>query len=186
VNRGDAISELIALAEQRKALVFVGNGRAARSWAALGDSERVFYMVGSMGLCSAIACGYSRYTARPVLAVEGDGNFLMGLSGLPAVAANARKPFVHVVLDNNCYDTTGGQANLSSGVDFCGLARAAGYKHVLATDRRADLASAVSELMDNGSPGFLHAHVEIGSSTYPRVPMHPRQVRERLRDIKEP
>lgn len=186
MNRRDAISDLIALAEQRKAMVFVGNGRAARTWAVLGDSERVFYMLGSMGLCSTIACSYSRYTARPVLAVEGDGNFLMGLSGLPAVAANARQPFVHVVLDNNCYDTTGGQANLSSGVDFCGLARAAGYKHVLATDSRTNLTSAVSELMEDGGPGFLHAHVEIDSSTYPRVPMHPSQIRERLREIKEP
>ena len=58
---------------------------------------------------------------------DGDGAALMRLGTLATVGAMGPRNFLHVVLDNAAYASTGGQATVSPGVDFAGVARACGY-----------------------------------------------------------
>jgi thiamine pyrophosphate-dependent acetolactate synthase large subunit-like protein len=55
-------------------------------------------MMGSMGLALPLAIGFSRRAGSAAMAVEGDGNALMGLSGMALAEAlgGRRTGFIHV------------------------------------------------------------------------------------------
>src|SRR5262249_58983528 len=94
-----------------------------------GDSERSFYMIGSMGLASSIGLGIA--LARPdlrVVVLDGDGNVLMNLGTLATIAAAAPPNLLHVCFDNSMHASTGGQATISDRVALDAMARAAGYR----------------------------------------------------------
>jgi thiamine pyrophosphate-dependent acetolactate synthase large subunit-like protein len=82
-------------------------------------------------LVSSVACGLALgLPHRKVIAIDGDGAFLMNLCGLPTIAWRAPKNLVHLVFDNACYEASGATPTASSAVaDLVALARAAGYKN---------------------------------------------------------
>jgi sulfopyruvate decarboxylase subunit beta len=130
MRRNEVVGAVLTAVRRARGALFVGNGANARVAHALDDAPWVFYMLGSMGMCAPLAAGFSRFSGRPVVAVEGDGNAVMGLSGLPVVVASARSPFLHIVLDNGTYETTGRQRVLAPDPLFLRAAEGAGYSPV--------------------------------------------------------
>jgi thiamine pyrophosphate-dependent acetolactate synthase large subunit-like protein len=122
LRRDDVLLAAAAGARRWDAAIFVGNGNNARAMATLDDRPQNFYMVGSMGEYPCVAAGFAARSRTPVIAIEGDGNALMGMSGWPAVRATAARSFVHVVLDNGVYETTGSQLTLAHAVDLPAVA----------------------------------------------------------------
>jgi thiamine pyrophosphate-dependent acetolactate synthase large subunit-like protein len=182
MNRNDALAVVAAEAEAAAAFVFAGNGYNARALSALADRPEHFEMVGSMSLCPTLAAGFARFTSAPVVAVEGDGNALMGLSGYPVVAANATGTFVHVVLDNGQYETTGGQRTLADRVDLATIARGAGYDRTLAAHEPDELRTALREALALPATTFVYVPTELTPGPpHPRVPYHPREIATRFR-----
>src|SRR5690606_25141592 len=125
VARGSAPPAVLSRMEALRAAVGVigrepaihANGYIGRESHAVADRPENFYMIGSMGLASAIGVGLA--LARPdrrVVVFDGDGNLLMGLGTLALVAAVAPANLVHVVLDNGVYGSTGGQRSISADV----------------------------------------------------------------------
>src|SRR6266849_3100530 len=98
MKRDEVLSLIATIAEKKRAFIFVGNGYNARALCALADHPYAFYMVGSMSLCPTLAAGFSHFVKAPVIAIEGDGNALMGMSGFPVASNAASGAFVHVVL----------------------------------------------------------------------------------------
>ncbi|OWT65895.1 hypothetical protein CEY11_03675 [Candidimonas nitroreducens] len=96
-------------------------------WAS-GQRERNFYMLGSMGLASAIGMGVAiAQPERRTYVLEGDGSLLMQLGTLGTLAASKAKNLAVIVWDNGVYQITGSQQTLTSGfVDLVGVARACG------------------------------------------------------------
>jgi thiamine pyrophosphate-dependent acetolactate synthase large subunit-like protein len=95
--------------------VIVSLGHPAYDLFAAGDRPLNFYTWGSMGLTSSIALGLAM--ARPgrrVIAVDGDGSLLMNLGSLATIAAVAPRNLVVLVMDNESYATTGGQATFTA------------------------------------------------------------------------
>ena len=92
-------------------LVVAANGSLSReTFAAAADRPRTFLIIGSMGLAGAIGLGLALVApAEGVVVIDGDGNVLMGLGVLPMVAERAPARFLHVVLDNESYASTGGR-----------------------------------------------------------------------------
>ncbi len=185
MKRDEVLSIIAAIAKKHDAFIFVGNANNARAMCALADQTNVFYMVGSMGLCPALAAGFSHCTQLPVIAIEGDGNALMGLSGFPVTsnAVNSDNAFVHLVLNNGLYETTGGQHTLSYQVDFVQLALASGYDHSYHPDNRETLASLLETALQEKQKTFMCVSTEVSTGiTHPRVPYHPRLIAQRFRD----
>lgn len=181
MRRDDVLLALARAAERRGAAIFVGNGNNARSMATLDDRPTNFYMVGSMGECPCVAAGFSSRARRPVIAVEGDGNALMGMSGWASARAAVTESFVHVVLDNGVYETTGGQLTLAPRVDLPRIARGVGYEHVVTPRSIDELAAAVEDALAGRKVCFLY--VETARDDLPqhgRVPYHPREIRSRF------
>jgi thiamine pyrophosphate-dependent acetolactate synthase large subunit-like protein len=91
-----------------------------------GDCPQNFYTWGSMGVASSIGLGLA--LARPdlrVFVVDGDGSLLMNLGSLATIGLLQPPNLVLVVVDNEAYATTGGQATpTASGADLEAAARA--------------------------------------------------------------
>jgi phosphonopyruvate decarboxylase len=86
---------------------------------------------------------------------------------------------VHVLLDNGLHESTGGQATVSPGVDFCALAAASGYPSVAAIAAPAALAAALAER--GGGPRFIHVPILPGvPDRLPRPTVTPPEVAARL------
>ncbi len=151
--------------------------------AAAADRPGHFYMVGSMGLASSIALGVAlAQPGRPVAAVDGDGSALMNLGSLAMVAYHGPERFLHIVLDNEAYESTGGQPSVSARTPLEAVARAAGYPHARRVSTAEELARAVRELGEARGPAFLLVKVGIEEGTHvPRVPLSPIELRDRAR-----
>jgi thiamine pyrophosphate-dependent acetolactate synthase large subunit-like protein len=91
-----------------------------------GDRPQNFYTWGSMGVASSIGLGLA--LARPdtrVFVIDGDGSLLMNLGSLATIGLVRPPNLVLVVVDNQAYATTGGQATpTAQGADLEAAARA--------------------------------------------------------------
>jgi len=180
-SREEAILAVARAAQRAGAAVFAGNGYNARTLAALAGRPEHFCMVGSMGLGPLIAAGFSHCSGRATIVVEGDGNALMGLSGWPAAVKAAAAPFVHVVLDNGVYETTGGQKTLAPGVDFLALAGGCGYQRAVRVETVAALDETLATALRGPAKTFLHvpSRRQTGAA-HPRVPYTPEEIAARF------
>ncbi len=85
----------------------LSNGLTSREAASCLNRERKLYLLHGMG--EALSVGYGLVTARgdiEVVVIDGDGNALMGLSSWCLLPMSRLH---YYVIDNGCYETTGGQ-----------------------------------------------------------------------------
>src|SRR5215470_15391469 len=109
----------------------VCTGWGAREWWALrpGDSN---LKTRTLGLVSSVAAGLAiALPYRKVIAIDGDGAFLMNLCGLPTIAQKNPGNFIHLLFDNEVYEASGGTATASRSADAVAIAKGAGYKNAL-------------------------------------------------------
>ncbi len=145
----------------------VCTGWGAREWWAVrpGDGN---LKTRTLGLVSSIAAGLAlAVPQRKVIAIDGDGAFLMNLCGLPTIALQNPGNLIHLLFDNGVYEASGGTATASHVADAVALARAAGYKHAIwvhtPEDFRAEFVSAwrrgeltlIAAKVDPGQPKNL-------------------------------
>ena len=181
MTRAEAVALVLPLLADED-IVVAADGAISREAHRSLDRPRTFYMVGSMGQVASIALGLAMTRMERVVALDGDGNLLMGLGGLALVGGMRPSNLYHLVLDNGCYATTGGQPALSREVDLAAVAAGAGY----AWARRCFSAEHAGEALDAwlaaAGPAFLDLTVDASASDpAPRVPMTPEEMADRLR-----
>ncbi len=180
-TRRDMLAALQEAATDRDVLIAT-TGFTGRELFALGDRPNQLYMVGSMGCAVSLALGLA--IARPdrrVIAIDGDGAALMRLGAMTTAGFEKPPNLLHVVLDNGLHESTGGQATVSPGVDFCAIAAASGYPAVAATADPRTLGALVSGR--KAGLAFLHAPIVPGvPAGLPRPTMTPAEVAARLRE----
>ena len=158
------------------------NGYMCRESFSIADRPQNFYMIGSMGLASAIGLGLALARPEPkTVVLDGDGNLLMNLGILPMVGALAPTGLVHCVFDNEAYGSTGNQASLSREVRLDRLAAAAGYRRVAAATEPEEIGTALREMLANPGPHFLLVKVTTEEADVPRIPHTPEAIRDRFR-----
>lgn len=122
---------LRAIAQDAQDALAVCTGWGAREWWAVRPSEGNL-KTRTLGLVSSIAAGLAlALPRRKVIAIDGDGAFLMNLCGLPTIALQSPGNFIHLLFDNEIYEASGGTATASHVTDAVALAQGAGYKHAL-------------------------------------------------------
>jgi phosphonopyruvate decarboxylase len=149
---GDALTRPLAVAALMAALtdelLVTTTGYLSRQAHHEADRPETFYMQGSMGHAAAIGLGLATATpGRRTVILDGDGAFLMHLGTGSTIAASAPDSLVHIVIDNGCYESTGGQPTTSRSVDFPALGRALGYRTVLRTDRASALPATIARAL---------------------------------------
>ena len=101
--------------------------------------EQDFLMVGSMGCALSTGLAIKLNTPKKVFVVDGDGAVLMKMGTLTTVGSYAPKKFIHIVIDNGAYESTGGQCTSSTVVDWKKLFQSAGYRDVIAVNNKSKL-----------------------------------------------
>src|SRR6185369_398563 len=141
ISRREALG--VVLKELADEPVIHANGYMCRESFAIGDRPQNFYMIGSMGLASAIGLGLAlvRPERRSVV-FDGDGNLLMSLGTLAMVGSLGPRNLVHIVFDNEVYGSTGGQPSPSRETRLDRMARGAGYRTVAAVTTTDEVARA--------------------------------------------
>lgn len=110
------------------ALVVATTGKTARELERDWDRPANLYIVGSMGCASSVALGVALSTpSRRVVVLDGDGAALMRLEAMATIGRLRPANLLHVILDNEAYESTGGQRTGSARVDFAAIALACGY-----------------------------------------------------------
>ena len=96
-------------------------GWAAREWWAVRPSDGNL-KTRTLGLVSSIAAGLAiALPQRKVIAIDGDGAFLMNLCGLPTIALQSPGNLIHLLVDNEVYEASGGTATASRMADAVAL-----------------------------------------------------------------
>jgi thiamine pyrophosphate-dependent acetolactate synthase large subunit-like protein len=167
LNRRETVARL--LRDRGEMLVVSGLGSATYDVAAAGDDPRNFYLWGAMGGTAAMALGLAlAQPERPVLAITGDGDMLMGMGSLATIGARRPANLSVVVLDNEVYGETGAQPTaIAKGVDLVTVARGCGLE---APDDIRDM-NGVGTLAEriHRPDGPLLANIKIDTHEYVRV-----------------
>jgi sulfopyruvate decarboxylase subunit beta len=155
----EAFQELLPLLKDEP--VVHANGYICRESFSIKDREENFYMIGSMGLASSIGLGVALCQPdRKVIVLDGDGNVLMSMGTLAMIAAEAPKNLVHVVIDNEVYESTGKQRSISNAVPLEQVAKSSGYRQAVRVDKKEEIKPAFEKLMNSEGPVFLLIKVE--------------------------
>jgi len=154
-------------------------GKTGRELFALSDDPSNLYVVGSMGLASSVGLGMSLAVPHRTLVIDGDGAALMHLGALPMIGCYGGATFMHVVLDNGSYDSTGGQQSIANHAPFAEIAARCGYAYTAHVDDVAGLKTAMMAAIHG--PALIHVRVRSGSPpALPRPSLAPHDVLQRL------
>jgi phosphonopyruvate decarboxylase len=117
---------------------------------------------------------------RRVVVIDGDGAMLMRLGALATVAYERPDNLVHVLLDNEAHESTGGQSTVSHSMDLAGVAASCGYEWVSRVTTSQELEVQVKDR----TPGlrFLSLKTRPGvTADLPRPEVTPPEVADRIR-----
>ena len=157
---GKASRELYELREQR------GEGHS-----------HDFLTVGSMGHASSIALGFAlQRPEQRVFIVDGDGAAIMHLGAMAVIGQAQPANLVHVLIDNEAHESVGGFPTASHNVDFLAVARACGYRTILAAADEQELRDALTAMPENAGPTLLVIRSAIGARPDLGRPKEPPQV----------
>ena len=88
---------------------------------------------------------------------------------------------LHILLDNNSHDSTGGQSTVSHDVDFVSVAASCGYGNSVHIHNLDELKANISKWKENQGLTFLYLNIQKGSKKdLGRPKIKPYQVKERL------
>jgi thiamine pyrophosphate-dependent acetolactate synthase large subunit-like protein len=164
-------SVVSALLEGRKDAIAVGGlGASTYDIAAAGDHDRNFYLWGAMGGAVMIGLGVAlAQPTLPVVVITGDGEMLMGMGSLATVGLQQPKNLSIVVLDNEVYGETGGQAShTETNADLVGVAKSCGIKDASTLATMGEVEDFAKSMQDT-SRGPRFASIKIDSANLERV-----------------
>jgi phosphonopyruvate decarboxylase len=181
LTRTEALKLILEALEGDEAIIAT-TGKTGRELFTISDRPNHLYVVGGMGTASAIGFGVAHaLPEQPVVVIDGDGAALMKMGSLATIGFHQPANFLHIILDNEVHDSTGGQQTVSSTVRFAEVAAAVNYRSAFACDRAANIAAAVRELRHRPGPSVLHVKIRKGSpEKLGRPTVMPPEVKERF------
>jgi sulfopyruvate decarboxylase subunit beta len=81
-----------------------------------------------------------------------------------------------VILDNECYGSTGSQCSYASTVDLSRVAEAVGFKNLFLFQNEIDF----SEILNINGSIFVHIKIEKGNADVPVIDMEPEDIKIRF------
>lgn len=150
-------------------LVVTGLGSPTYDVAAAGGDARNFYLWGAMGGAASMGLGLAQ--ARPshrVAVITGDGEMLMGLGSLATIGAKQPENLAILVIDNEAFGETGGQASHTGHTtNLAAVALACGFRKVLTARKHEELAEIRQLMLEEKGP--VLAVLKTRAGELPRV-----------------
>ena len=149
-------------------LVVTNLGAVRHEWQALRPHAGNYHLQ-NLGLTSSMALGLAlALHHRKVVAFDGDGSLLLNLGSLATIANQHPRNLIHVVFDNECYESSRGAPTATAGqADLAAIARGCGFVNVITARTLSEFSEGfVRALMDNDLY-FILAKVEAGAGDVP-------------------
>lgn len=169
MKRHEAI-EIICQYIRKHDLIISTTGNLSRELFIIADSPQIFYMMGSMGLASSIGLGLAICCPNSrIMVIEGDGSIIMNMGSMATIGHYAPNNLIHIVLDNEIYESTGGQPSVSKTANLDKVAEDVGYKMVQKITSESELREMFEKIGKFRGPVFILIKVE-KSRIYERTP----------------
>jgi phosphonopyruvate decarboxylase len=176
------VLEAISSCKDANTLLLASTGKGGRELFEIKDSAHNLYMVGSMGCVSSMGLGIALIkNDKKIIAIDGDGALLMRMGSLTTNGFYAPNNMMHILLDNNSHDSTGGQQTVSKNVDFTKIACDSGYAKSIETNDVREIGQFIYDWKKNPVLTFMNVGVSRGSKqNLGRPTVKPPQVKERF------
>ncbi|MBM4241618.1 MAG: sulfopyruvate decarboxylase subunit beta [Euryarchaeota archaeon] len=176
----ERIEAIKRIAEQlNDELVICNIGFPSRELYHVKDSPTHFYMLGSMGMASSIGLGLTLAQERKVVVLDGDGSVLMNMGSLVTIYNQSPENLILVVLDNECYGSTGSQCSYAKTVDLLELAKSVGFKETFLLKSDVDYKN-FKNVLETKGPVFVHVKVDPGNADVPIIDLEPEKIKSRF------
>lgn len=163
--------------------IVFSTGFTCRDAFTVKDAPNHLYMTGSMGMAPLVGLGIARQTKRTTIVVDGDGAILMNPAAMMVVRQYRPDNYLHLVLDNGTYESTGGQPTSSAMFDICGIAMIIGYRQATVIANLRELHASLPQLIaEPTGPHLVHIHIDNGDRSAPRITIDPLTNYHRFRD----
>ena len=174
-----------ALIERPRDFLVVGGlaGAAQELTAMTDDAPSVFGLAGAMGAAPMMGLGLAlAQPKRRVLVVTGDGELLMNLGALAAIAVQNPPNLAIICVDNGHYGETGNQdSHTGLGVALDVIARGAGIPVVHTINTDAEMEEGRRLLREGGGLCFILLRVTEGPPLKIKRNLQPHVARDRFR-----
>ena len=157
MNREDVIAKILEFASDD--IIVSTTGKASREVFELREKNKQshsfdFLTVGSMGHASSIALGIAiNKPDKRVWCIDGDGAVLMHMGAMPVIGSKHLSNLVHIVLDNESYETVGGMPAVAP--DFVKIAEACGYDRYIRVDTFDELTDVLGSITTEEASWFV-------------------------------
>ncbi|WP_239618245.1 phosphonopyruvate decarboxylase [Cohnella mopanensis] len=157
-------------------------GKTGRQLYEIEDACNNLYMVGSMGCIASFGLGLS--ISKPdfdIVVIDGDGSLLMRMGSMATIGYYNPRNMIHILLDNNAHDSTGGQKTVSHNINFINVASSCGYAKSIYIHDLNELNKCLNEWKITKGLTFLHLKISSGTEEQlSRPAIKPYEVKERL------
>ncbi|MEQ9402712.1 MAG: phosphonopyruvate decarboxylase [Cyclobacteriaceae bacterium] len=133
LNREHAIEMILNKLDENDVVVST-TGKSSREVFEIREKNgeghsKDFLTVGGMGHASQIALGIALSRPdRKVYCLDGDGAMIMHLGSAAIIGTQNVPNYRHIVVNNGCHESVGGQPSVGFEIDFRKIAEACGYK----------------------------------------------------------
>jgi phosphonopyruvate decarboxylase len=177
IKRYDFILDLLEQTKKHK--IFATTGFTSRELFQIREKRKItkkndFYMVGGMGHTSMFALGFSLFSKKKVICLDGDGSFLMHM-GASVISANfAKENFKYILLNNSCHESVGCQPTSIDKINLKKYSYSVGFKKYFLLKDKKDIKKILKSFLKLSNPAFLE--VRINNFSHENLP--------RIKDLK--
>lgn len=144
--------------EHRGDAIVIPTGTSGRFWADhTTNQKRDLVMGGAMGQTTSTALGLAlSLPEEKVVLFDSEGALTMNMGILATIAGKKPKNFLHILMDNECYATTGGQPVPNADkIRYELIAEGSGYPATYAFDNLEDFTNNIEEILSKPGPVFV-------------------------------
>lgn len=162
LSREQALESIIK--KINDSLVISTTGKLSRELFELRESSLQshssdFLTVGSMGHASQIALAISLSSKKKVVCLDGDGALIMHLGSLVINGQKAPENFLHVIFNNGCHESVGGQPTAGFNIDIPKIAKACGYKYSVMVESEIELEKELDKVLTMSGHVLLEVRI---------------------------
>jgi len=105
---------------------------------------------------------------RKVVAFDGDGSLLLNLGSLATIANQHPRNLIHIVFDNECYESSRGAPTATAGLaDLAAIARGSGIANAITVKTPAEFEEGFRRALKSDDLYFILAKVDAGAGDVP-------------------
>jgi thiamine pyrophosphate-dependent acetolactate synthase large subunit-like protein len=177
-----------AFQKHRDNAIVAVQGTSGHHWNVITTNpNRDIFLGGAMGQSTSAVFGLALgLKDEKVVHFDTEGALLMNLGVLASIAGKRPKNFVHFLLDNECYATTGGQpVPNGEDINYAQMAAAAGYKSTYNFTDLEELTTSMEEIMNTEGPVFVAIKINAEIQNLPMGLREKRNTRSRAQTIND-